>query len=300
MRIRLSEPALLYGLLAVVFWSTVSTAFKLTLCFLTPLGLLFFASLAATIFLCLYLLLCKEKRARIQVGRQMLTSLKAGALNPFCYYLMLFNAYDRLPAQQAQVLNYTWAIVLPLMSLAVMKERLRWVDLLALLMSFLGVIVISTRGKLKGLNFEDPVGLIIAISTSIVWAAYWILNIKDSRPAAVKLTFNFASGTLLILIWSGATFLIAKESWFLPQASVGKGLLGALYIGIFEMGLTFLIWYKALEKAFSTAAISNLIFATPFLALVFIALILHERIYPATVIGLIIIIVSNLIQRLRK
>ena len=38
--------------------------------------------------------------------------IAAGLINPCIYYLLLFQAYDRLLAQQALALNYTWPIVL--------------------------------------------------------------------------------------------------------------------------------------------------------------------------------------------
>jgi len=296
-RSRLSGSAYLYAGLAVLLWSTVSTAFKLSLRYLTPLGLLFLSSLFASVFLAVYGFIIHKPNAFKGFLPHLKRSLPAGILNPFVYYLMLFNAYHRLPAQQAQVLNYTWAIVLPLMTLAVMKERLRALDLIALLLSFGGVVVISTRGDLSGLKLEDPLGVAIAISTSLVWASYWILNMVDSRPAELKLMYNFISGTALILLGSLLARVWGGGAWFVEGASVAKGLAGGLYVGLFEMGLTFLLWYKALEKASSTAAVSNLIFVTPFLSLGFITLILKESIAPATIIGLIIIILSNGLQK---
>jgi len=297
MRHRFFHSAYFFAIMAVLLWSTVSTAFKLTLRHLTPLGLLFFSSLFAAVFLGVYSLKSTQGSGHKYFRRNLIASWKAGTLNPFIYYLMLFNAYDRLPAQQAQVLNYTWAIVLPLMTLAVMKEKLRLLDIAALALSFAGVIVISTQGRLQELRFEDPLGVGIAISTSLVWAAYWILSLKDPRPAATKLLYNFTFGTILILIWSAIAIFWDGSAWFVDGASPLRGIAGALYIGLFEMGVTFLLWYYALRKASSTASVSNLIFVTPFLSLGLIALVLKESIYPATIAGLVIIIISNLIQK---
>ena len=39
-----------------------------------------------------------------------------GLVNPFLYYLVLFKAYDLLPAQEAQAINYTWALMLAFLS----------------------------------------------------------------------------------------------------------------------------------------------------------------------------------------
>jgi len=91
--------------------------------------------------------------------------------------------------------------------------------------------------------------------------------------------------------------LFTHKSLFTPQAIYGYGILGGIYVGIFEMGLTFLLWNKALELTDNTAVISNLIFFTPFLSLLFIRSVLKESIHYATFIGLLLIVFSNLLQK---
>lgn len=294
--------AYFYTGLTILAWSTVSTAFKISLRSLTPLGLLFYSSMTAVVVLGIALFFRpanKEEDSLKAVGKNLLRSLLPGLLNPFLYYLMLFAAYYRLRAQEAQVLNYTWAIVLSVMSVIFLREKFRFKDLLALLISFLGVVIISTKGSFGALGFDDPVGSLLAVSTSIVWAGYWILELKDKRDPVTKLYYNFFIGLLAIsiLIWFRQSegqcvlFLRADQSRYI-------GIIAAIYVGIFEMGLTFLLWFKALSLTDNTAKISNLIFVTPFISLVFIGLILHEPIHPATLVGLILIVGSNLFQKL--
>ena len=294
------SPANLSALAAILAWSTVSTTFKLTLTQLTPLGLLLLSSLAATLFLTAANAVSAPAGAFRGFWRNLLRSLPAGALNPFIYYLMLFVAYNRLRAQEAQVLNYTWAIVLALLSILILKQKFRLRDLLALCLSFFGVMVISTRGKLASLDFSDPLGSGLAVSTSLIWAVYWIINMRDDRPAVLKLMYNFLAGTLLILLYA----LVANrwEGGLLirPEASAGLGILGAAYVGIFEMGFTFILWLKALQSGSDTPGVANLIFVTPFISLLFISLVLKESIHPATLVGLLIIIGSNLFQKLPR
>lgn len=291
------KAAYLYALGAVLAWSTVSTAFKLSLRHLSPLGLLLFSSGSATLFLAAVNLFTGNLRTLVQKPRQLKRSLAAGFLNPFIYYLILFVAYDRLRAQEAQVLNYTWAIVLSVLSILILRERFRIRDLLALFLSFAGVIVISTRGRVLQLDFSDPLGSALAVSTSLVWAFYWILNMKDTRPAESKLLCGFTVGTVLTLIYAIIRGKLNAGGLFVPAGNAGLGILGGLYVGIFEMGFTFMLWQKALDKSFNTAAVSNLIFLTPFISLIFIAAILRESIHPATLIGLVIIIGSNFWQK---
>jgi drug/metabolite transporter (DMT)-like permease len=297
--VRLSKQqiAYLYAGASILAWSSISTAFKLSLQQLCPVGLLFIASISAVLFLGIAYVFGNRNMQISFAGswRNIKKSLLPGLLNPFIYYLILFEAYNRLRAQEAQALNYTWAIVLALFSIWLLKEKFRWADLLALLISFLGVVIISTRGQLRTLNFEDLPGSLMTVSTSVIWAFYWIINIKDNRPALLKLFFNFLVGLLFISVY----VTLLKIRIFTPGASFYLGLAGGLYVGIFEMGLTFLLWFKAMENTDNTAKISNLIFVTPFVSLLFIARILGESIHPATFAGLCLIVLSNVVQKLK-
>ena len=75
------------------------------------------------------------------------------------------------------------------------------------------------------------------------------------------------------------------------------GLAGVVYVGFFEMGLTFIVWSKALELSSTTAKVSNLIYLSPFISLIFIRTIVGEEILPSTVIGLVLIVGGILLQR---
>ena len=59
-----------------------------------------------------------------------------GLINPFLYYLVLFKAYDLLPAQEAQAINYTWALMLAFLSVIFLKQKLTLKDILAGIICF--------------------------------------------------------------------------------------------------------------------------------------------------------------------
>ncbi|MBW6509596.1 MAG: DMT family transporter [Desulfuromonadales bacterium] len=284
--------ALLFGLAAVFLWSTVATAFKLSLRHFTPIELLLYAGSFSTLLLAAILLWQGKFRQVFQCRRQeYLLSLFLGFLSPFLYYLILFKAYDLLPAQQAQPLNYTWAIVLSLLAVPLLKQQIRWQQLLALVVSYCGVVVIATEGDLLGLTFTSPLGVALALLSTIVWALYWIYNTRDGRDPVVALFVNFVFSFPLVLGY----YLLTSDIRRPPL----EGLLGAAYIGTFEMGACFVLWLLAMKLTDNTARISNLIFLSPFLSLVFIYFLLGEQILAATFIGLILIIAGLLCQRLR-
>lgn len=284
--------ALLYALGTVLLWSTVATAFKLSLRSFSPIELLLYSSFFST--LVIGSILCYQGKFRLvfQCSRQeYLLSVFLGFLSPFLYYLILFKAYDLLPAQQAQPINYTWAITLSLLSVPLLKQKIGWQQWLALVVSYCGVVIISTEGKPFSLHFTDAVGVTLALASTVIWALYWIYNTRDKRDPVVGLFVNFLCSLPFILVY----YLVTSE---LRIPSL-PGLLGAAYVGTFEMGICFVLWLMAMKLTDNTARISNLIFLSPFLSLVFIYFLLGEDILPATFIGLILIMAGLFCQRIR-
>ena len=74
--------------------------------------------------------------------------------------------------------------------------------------------------------------------------------------------------------------------------------MGNIYIGMFEMSITFVIWLKALNYSSDTAKVSNLIYLSPFLALFIINLTVGEKIHTSTILGLVFIIAGIILQQM--
>ncbi|MGB7061514.1 MAG: DMT family transporter [Candidatus Zixiibacteriota bacterium] len=284
------KQAYLYAITAVLFWSTVASAFKVSLRYLDFLQLLFFSSIASVVILFLILLVQNKLSLFGEYsGKDYLRSAMLGFLNPFLYYVVLFKAYSLLPAQEAQPLNYTWSIVLVLLSIPILRQKIGFKSILAILISYFGVFVISTRGDILRLTFSNPTGVLLALGSSVIWALFWIYNIKDKRDEVAKLFLNFLFGVVFILI-----AMLLSSRLRIPS---GAGLAGAAYVGIFEMGITFVLWLKALKLSRTTAQVSNLIYLSPFASLVLIRFVVGERILPSTIIGLIFIVAGIIMQQ---
>ncbi|MBM4399153.1 MAG: DMT family transporter [Candidatus Cloacimonetes bacterium] len=279
--------------LAIAFWSTVSTAFKLSLRYQTSTQLLLGAALFSLIVITIFVIAQKKTVFLLQGSlRDIIRSALLGFLNPFLYYTVLLEAYDRLPAQEAQALNYIWAVMLALLAIPILKQRPRLRDISGVLLSFCGAVVIAFRGDFSTMQFKEPVGVTLALVSTLIWAIFWLFNVRDKRDEVVKLFWIFVFGFMYILIYAiamGEIALLDMYAW-----------LGAGYVGLFEMGITFIVWLMALQRAKSAARITNLIFLTPFISLVIINLILKERIALSTISGLVLIIGGILWQQSSK
>ncbi len=115
---------------------------------------------------------------------------------------------------------------------------------------------------------------------------------KDRRDDLIKLFLNFFFGFIFVLVYT--VFFTSFKLQF------SSSFIAAIYVGIFEMGITFVFWLKALQLSKTTALVSNLAYLSPFLSLFFVSIIIKEEIQFSTIIGLIFIVIGIILQNLVK
>ncbi len=281
----------LYTISAVLLWSTVATAFKLTLEGMNHLQLLFYSSLASTVVL--FVIVFLKNRNEFKTVFQFKyfgKNIFLGFISPFLHYFILFKAYSLIPAQEAQPLNFTWPIAIAIFSAIFLKQKLTFKIIIGMLISFLGVVIIVTRGNLFSFEFHNILGASLALGSSITWASFWILNLLDKRKDSIKLLSAFLFGTVIIFF-----YLLFFDSILLKDYNF---ILGSTYVGLFEMGITFFLWMKGLQLSSNKAKTATLAYLAPFISMIFIAFFLGEKILPSSLLGLSLIVGGILFQYL--
>ena len=274
---------------AVLTWSTVGSAFKLTLSVISPIQMLLYASFFSILVLFIILLIYKKLPILLSSSmNDILHSSLNALLNPFLFYIVLFNAYDLLLTQEAMVLNFTWPVTLTLLSVLILNQKISWKSFLAIFISLIGIVVIATKGDLMSFKFSNVTGVILALSSTIIWSLFWIVNIRDKRDEVVKLFLNFTFGFIYILVTAIIMKMIMIPPW--------RALAGTVYIGLFEMGIAYVFWLKGLQLSSTTAKVSNLIFLAPFISLIIIQLTVGEQILWSTFAGLVFITAGIVMQ----
>jgi drug/metabolite transporter (DMT)-like permease len=278
-------------MMVVTFWATAASAFKIALGYVTPYTLLFFSILFSSIALLIIITVQGKLREVKKVESQSWLRLALlGFLNPFLYYVVLFKAYDILPGQIAMSLNYGWPLVLTLLSVPILKQSLSIGQLLTVSVSFLGAVIIATKGQFTSFGDVSSFGVLLAAGSTAIWATFWLFNAKNGRDPVVKLFQGFCFGLLYALIFGvlvGGIELPQKMAW-----------LPLIYIGLFEMGITFVLWLTALQLTTAAARLGNLIYITPFFSLLILHLVVGEEIHPAVFGGLTLIVGSLLFQEI--
>ena len=210
-------------------------------------------------------------------------------LNPCLYYIILLKAYDILPAQEAMAINYSWVVMIIILSIPILKQKIGMNAFLSIIISYFGVIVIATNGDFLSLQFDNSQGVIYALITTVIWALFWLFNTKHKNDTVVSLflIFLFSLPFIAFAVLFSSTFVIPSMN----------GFIGAAYVGLFEMGITFVVRQSALRMTSNIAKVTSLVFITPFLSLLIVQLFLREVILTSTVVGIVLIIFGLLLQK---
>lgn len=277
-----ARPVLLASV-AVLSWSTVATAFKIALQTMSTFSMLFVSCATALIIFTSWMLVTGTwKELRLLTTNIWMRFAVLGLIAPVVYYLMLFKAYDLLPAQIAQPINYIWPILLAVLLAIIEKQPIPKAKYFGMIVSLAGVVFISLGGNAIA-GDVSVAGIILAIVSAMLWGLYWMVNdsLKDkvSEITALFLTFFFA----MIYLFVG--------NFFYPIGHLElKSLLSGVYIGAFEMGIPYICFGIAIRETKNPALINQMCYLAPFLSLVFISLVLEEPIIFTTYVGLILII----------
>lgn len=268
---------------AVLSWATVATAFKIALMHLSVFGMLLIATVTSFVIYAVMMTVEKKWDALNALPKNVvLKTALLGILNPVVYYLVLFRAYDLLPAQMAQPLNYAWPIFLLVLLAVFNHEKIPALKYIGMLISVSGVVCISLGGG--GIEGDVSVaGILLALFSAVLWASYWMLNnrLGGKVDATVALFLEFFMGSVVLGI---SSIFIGIE------VDSIEGLLSGVYIGLFEMGIPFLTFGMALRITKNPALVNQMCYLSPFLSLFLISMVLGETIAMGTYVGLALIV----------
>lgn len=279
-----NNKSILLAGVAVLSWSTVATAFKVALSYLTHFEMLLVASVTSLFIFAIVLTVQGRWGSVVALPKRTWGYFALlGLLNPVAYYLVLFKSYDLLPAQVAQPVNYFWPIFLLVLLALFAKQRIPAKKYIGMFISLGGLVLISAGGGQMGELEISPFGLFLGLMSAVLWATYWMVNNKNSHKADATIAcfMSFLFGSVYLAI--GALF-VGVDLNTLP------GILSGMYVGAFEMGIPFICFGLAMRTTGNPALINQLCYLSPFLSLFFVSTILGEQIVPTTYIGLSLIV----------
>jgi drug/metabolite transporter (DMT)-like permease len=286
-----SGSSYIYVAFVVLFWSSTAAVGKLLLADLASINLLFIINLLATSALFTIVLL-QGKIGLIPVLkiRDYLTFSYMGFLGVFLYTLLLFEALKIMSAQEAFILNYLWPIIVVILSAVILGEKLTTRKIIGVFFSFLGVFIIITAGDPLSLSYTNLRGSLYVLLAAVSYGLFSVMGKKLNYDGYLSMMFYYFFGT----VFSSIPVLVQAS---FPRLTLTQ-ILGVLWLGVFANGLAFVLWFQALKYG-DTTLMSNIVFLTPFLSLVYAYLLLGEKIIVTSVIGLTLIVIGILVQSMK-
>ena len=276
---------------AILMWSTMSTISKLLLNTMRNYQVLCISSLLAGLaMLAINAASGKLKIIRNYKAKDYLIMTGIGLLGIFFYYILYYAGASRMLASQAFIVNYLWPIMSVIFAAILLKEKMTMRKGIAIALSFLGVIIVTGKDLIH-FDRQLLLGALLCAGGAVCYGAFTALNKKYSYEKGISMMLAFFASFILSLLLNVAS----KTQWHLT----GGQLMGLTWNGVFSMALGNTAWALALEKG-NTAKISNLAYITPFLSLIWTALILKEAISMWSVAGLCVIVLGILIQLKEK
>lgn len=278
----------IYAGVSILLWSSTATVTKLLLGSFNSIQILLVSSFFAFIFLLIINMIKGNlKQLKDYKIKDYIQIIYIGLLGTFLYNLFLYLGINKMQASQAFIINYLWPIMIVLFACIILKEKMTIKKIVAIVLSFIGVIIVTSNGNLLSIDKDSLIGALFCVLAAISYGLFSVLNKQKNYNKYLSMMLFYFVSFIVSLVY----ILFTKE-WYIPQVNQ---LAGLIWIGIFTSAIAFTSWALSLEKG-DTAKISNLAYITPFLSLIWTTLVLKENISIFAILGLIVIVLGIFIQ----
>lgn len=262
-----------YAMTTIFFWSLSYVFTRLALRYFSPypLGLLRYISASAAL-----IIVVMSKKINPPRIKDMPWFLLSGASGFFLYMLTFNKASITVNASTSSVLIATTPIMTAILARIFYKEKLNYVQYLAIAISFVGVIVLTV---LRG-GFSVNIGLFYLICAALCLSIYNIAqrHLTKIYSPLCSTSYSIFFGTMMLFIFLPSTI----------YETVGAPAIQIFYVvvlGVFSSAAAYYTWSRALSLAENVSSVSNYMFITPFLTSILAVPIAGECVESSTVIG---------------
>jgi drug/metabolite transporter (DMT)-like permease len=279
-------------MLIILFcWGSFAAVSKMTLKNIDSFQMLFYMFGSAFLILTITFAFNGKLEQIKALTKKELLKLILISMTSFMYYFLYSLALKLVPAIEASMLNYLFPVMIVVFAIPINKEKLDTLKIVSIFFGFTGMLIILTKGNIINLRLTNVTGDILAVFAAAMWGVFSNLGKRNSID-------NWISNYVYVLaaFCSSIISMFVFSRFIVPDI---KTLVGTFWIGMSNIVIAYYLWFKVL-KTTSTVLVSSFSFITPFVTLVFIMLLLGERITWIQVAGLSVIVIGIVVQSLRK
>lgn len=281
---------IVYIKLCIILWSLIPTVAKFAQTELDHHQYLFYSSIVSFLSIFFVSLYQGKFKEIFSYSKRIIVILFALGFLDFVYYLLLYYGYKNANGLEVLVVQYIWPIFIVFLSLIILKEKFTTKKLFSLILGFIGVSLVITKGDYSSLDFTQIDVLLVVMLGALAFALFSVLSkiIKVDATNAVMIYFFSAIIYSIITVSSFSSFIVPST----------KDWISILINGIFINGISYLFWIKGLQ-IFDASKVAPYLFLTPILAAFFLILFFDEKVLTIYFVGLVFVIFSGLINSLK-
>jgi len=266
--------------ITIVFWAFAFPFIKLGLEELSPINLTIMRLFIACILFFLFLLIKPKKFSKLQ-KKDIVPIFLLGFFGVIVYHLGLNYGEQYVSASVASLIIAIIPVFVVFLALTFLKEKITFKIIIGVVLSLIGVLIISIFGKPENsIEISYISGAITVLISSLVGAGYTVAGKKMlSRYSPFSLTiYAFLFGSLGLIPFVNLTL-------FEQVATLSiRGWIILLFLGICPTVIAYILWYVALEIK-SASKLGTYLFFIPVLSTIISVILLNEKITWLFIIG---------------
>ncbi len=281
-----------YALICVALWALIPVVAKLGQTTLDNHQFLFWSSLVSFVVLSATTILSGNiKHFKRYSIKDFLYLTVLGLLGTYVYYLFLYLGYSQATGLEVLVVQYTWPIVIVVLSVFLLKEPLSVQKVVAIALGFAGVVTVLTKGNYTNINISNGSVIALVAAGAFCFALFSVLS-KSVRqePLGVTSLYFLSAGTA-----SFFSMLYFSEFALPSTAEIAPILLN----GVLVNGFSYVLWLAALRRA-EASYLAPFIFLTPILSALYLVLFFNEPVLLVYGVGLALVVASGLVNSLQR
>jgi drug/metabolite transporter (DMT)-like permease len=280
-------------ILSMVFWGMSFVWTSIVFKYYHPITTIFLRLVISSILLCIFIFVSGkfEKLKKEDRGLLFISAL----LNPFLYFLgENFGLKNSSPTISAVIIA-TIPVFTPLVAFFTLKERLAWLNIAGIIISFVGIGVMLINPDLS-LN-ATPVGVICllgAVASAVAYSVF-LKRLTSKHSALMIITYQNVIGTLYFL----PLFFIFDFNHFITVRPNTELVSSLFQLSFFASSVAFIFYTMTVKEIGVSRAnvFSNLI---PIFTAVFSAIFISEIFTITKITGMAIVIGGVMVAQVRK
>nr|WP_208292512.1 DMT family transporter [Providencia rettgeri] len=277
----------MYALACVLIWSFIPIVSRLGQAGMDSFQFLFWSNLISAISVVIVALGSDYKVSKLFIlPRNTIKKVFILGFLDCLFYLLLYYGYSIENGIAVLVIQYSWPLIIILLSVVLLKEKLAGRQIVGIIIGFIAVIITFTKGQITQLHVENPTALLLVFSGAFCFALMSVFSRQYSIDPYISTVWLFIFSTLTSLV----LLLLFSEVQLPSKAAFWPTLINGILIN----GVSYILWFKAMNTGHS-AKIASVVFLSPVLSVLWLVLILSDPFEIAYIIGVLLVLISGVL-----